>query len=257
VARAPRLPSERDWERSAVLEPRPVPRDPELISDGGGLPFPPTALGGAPAPLDRTDPAVAALIAQLASRTAPKGASRAPWKRDSSAPPAAASLEGWRLLAHSDDEALFGRGRPPQLLTVAVRKDGRRRAWMCIGVSAARPLRATRDGIRASSWRLDPTQEVEPEDTELRLLVSEQTFAGGQLADGRVQQPDLHVDAEQLVLTVFVTPPPGFQSGSPNPETPVRVALTHAVGSRQLIDGALYEPTPPDITPGALGPRPS
>jgi hypothetical protein len=257
VARAPKLPSERDWERSAVLEPRSAPRDADLISDGAGLPFPPSALAGSPAPLDRTDPAVAALIAKIASPAAPMRASRVPWKRASSAPPASASLEDWRLLAHDDDEALFGRGHPPQLLTVAVRKDGRRSAWTCIGVSAARPLRATRDGIRASSWRLDPTHPVAPEDTVLRLLVTEQTFAGGQPADGRLLQPNLRVDAERLVLTMFVTPPPGFQSGSPNPETPVRIALPHPVGSRQVMDGALYGTAPPDVTPGALGPRPS
>jgi hypothetical protein len=241
VARAPRLPSERDWERSFVLRPRPAPRDPELISDGGGLPFPPAALAGAPGRLDPEDPAVGALIVQITPRGA-RG-SRAPWKRGAVALPAPPSLEGWRLLARTDDEVLFARGHPPQLLTVALRRDARRRTWTCIGTSAARPLRATRDGIRASSWRLDPTDEVEPEDTVLRVLVTEQTFAGGQRAHGRVLPPDLHVDADGLLLTMFVTPQPGFQSGSPNPETPVRVALPHPVGGRRLIDGALFDTT--------------
>ncbi len=237
VTRQPRLPSQRDWERSALLEPRLAPRVPELIGDGGGLPFSPTALAGSPGPLDPDDPAVGALIAQLA-RTAPKRA--APWRRATAPPPAPPSLEGWRVLARTEAEVLFARGAPPQLLTVAVRQDARRRAWTCIGVSAARPLRASRDGIRASSWRLDPTCELEPEETVLRVLVTEQTFAGAQRADGRVLAPDLHVGAEELVLTMFVTPQPGFQSRAPNPETPARVALPHPVGPRRLIDGALY-----------------
>ena len=220
--------------------PRPAPRQPELVSDGGGLPFPPAALADPPVRLDPADPAVGALIAQVNQRTAPKRASRAPWRRDAPPPPSP-SLEGWRLLARSGDEVLFARGRPPQLLTVAIRRDARRRTWTCIGTSAARPLRATRDGIRASSWRLDPTHETDPNDTVLRVLVTEQTFAGGQRAKGRVLPPDLHVNAEELLLTMFVTPQPGFQSRSPNPETPIRVALPHPVGRRRLVDGALYE----------------
>jgi hypothetical protein len=73
----------------------------------------------------------------------------------------------------------------------------------------------------------------------LRVLVSEQTFASGQRADGRVQVPDVYVDADLLVLTIFVTPRPGYQSGSRNPETPVRIALPYPVEQRRLIDGAL------------------
>ena len=223
-----------------MLEPRPAPRHPELISDGGGLPFPPAALAGAGEPLDPDDLAVGALLAHLTARAVPQRASRAPWKRAAAARPVGApSLEDWRLLAGTDGEALFGRGRPPHLLTVAVRRGGRSRAWTYAGASAARPLRAARDGIRASSWRLDPSREPQPGETVLRVLVTEQTFASGQRADGRVQVPDLYVDADELVLTVFVTPRPGYQSGSRNPETPVRIALPHPVGERRLIDGAL------------------
>jgi hypothetical protein len=69
----------------------------------------------------------------------------------------------------------------------------------------------------------------------------EQTYAGGKRADGRVLEPDLYEDEYELILTMFVTPLEGFQMRSPNPETPVRVALPHPVGSREMIDGAVYE----------------
>jgi hypothetical protein len=232
-----------------VLEPRLVPREPELISDGAGLPFQPAALAGSPGLLDREDPAVGALIAQISRRPASKGASRARGKPDTAAPAVPLSLESWRLLARTDGEVLFARDHPPQLVTVAVRLDARRRTWKCIAVSKARALRATRDGIRASSWRLDPSHELEPNETVLRVLVTEQTFAGAQRANGRVLAPDLHVNGEELVLTMFVTPRPGFQVRAPNPETAVRVALPHPVGSRRLIDGALYDPTVEDTMP--------
>ena len=61
--------------------------------------------------------------------------------------------------------------------------------------------------------------------------------------------PDIHLDADQLVLTLFVTPRPGFQAGSRNPETPVRIALPEPVGLRRLIDGALAELSPRNAAP--------
>jgi hypothetical protein len=255
-------PSEREWEASVLLEPRPAPRLAAMISDGGGLPFPPSALEVAAAPLDPEDPAAAALIAHLATRGGAKPAAAkrsfaAPWRRHAppapqpAAPqaPAIPGVDGWRLLARTDDEALFGRGLPPQLLTVALRRESPRRGWSFAGSSAARPLRATRDGIRASSWRLDPRAEYSPDDEVLRLLLTEQTFAGGQRADSRVLAPDIYIDEGELVLTMFVTRRPGFQWGSNNPETPVRVALGEPVGLRRLIDGALVRWIPPTTEP--------
>jgi len=233
-----------------VLEPRPGPRHPELISDGGGLPFPPAALAGPPGRLDPEDPAAGALLAHLAARV-PKRASRAPWKRSAGPPPAPASLDGWRQLARTDDEVLFARGQPPQMLTAALRQTGRRRIWTFVGSSAARPLRATRDGIRASSWRLDPSHESQPGETVLRVLVTEQAFASGRRAHGRVLPPDIYIDADELVLTIFVTPQPGFQNNTPNPETPIRVVVPERIGPRRLVDGALVLFSRPGAPPPA------
>jgi hypothetical protein len=220
--------TERDWQRSALLEPRAVPADPELISDGAGLPFSPTALGAPAGQLDEQDPAVVALVAQLARQKTPKGGSPA------------TGLDGWRVLARTGDEVLFGRGRPPQLVTIAMRQEARRRGWTCFAVSAARPLRVTRDGIRASDWRRDPDHVPEPQDTVVRVLVTEQTWAGGRRADRRLLPPDLHVGRQELVLTMFVTPPDGFQIRSPNPETPARIALPGPIGRLRLVDGARF-----------------
>lgn len=240
TARKPSLPSERDWERCALLEPRPAPGEPELVSDGGGLPFPPPALTGPAGPLDRTDPAVDALVALIARQKTPKDASVWLSQQGAAPAPTPASLDGWRLLARTDDDALFARGLPPQLLTVAMRRDARRDTWTSIATNASRPLRSTRDGIRASRWRLDPARETNPEQSVVRVLVTEQTFAGGKRADGRLLAPDLYVDAGELVLTMYVTPRQGFQTRSPNPETPARIALPVPIGTRALIDGAIY-----------------
>jgi hypothetical protein len=219
-----------------------VPRRPALISDGAGLSFPPAALAGSAAALDPEDPAVRALISQINAQSAPALGFRAPWKQGASSTGSVPeSLKAWRLLARTDDEALFARGRPPHLLTAAVKRHARRGTWRCVAVSREKPLRASRDRIRASSWRLDPTREVEPGGAVLRVLVTEQTYAGGERATGRVLAPDLHVTGDELVLTMFVTPKPGFNVRSPNPETPVRVVLPDPVGARTLTDGALYD----------------
>jgi hypothetical protein len=212
---------------------------PELISDAGGLAFPPRALDKPFKPLDPGDPAVEMLAARLGGRAGsnPLRASEQQVERRASS----STLDEWRLIARTGKEALFGRGMPPDLVMVSVQKDARRGTWSRADKTAGRPLRVTRDRIRASSWRLDPTHELRADDTVLRILVTEQTYAGGKRADGRVLDPDLYEDEHELILTTFVTPFEGFQMRSPNPETPVRVALSHPVGSRKLIDGAVYE----------------
>ena len=165
--------------------------------------------------------------------------------RQKSAPDTAPSLDGWRMLARTDEDVLFGQGLPPRLITVAMRREARRQAWRSLAVGKARPLRVVRDGVSASGWRLDPTRDPEPHETVIRLLITEQTWAGGKRAEKRLLAPDLHVGAEELVLRTFVTPRPGFQVRSPNPETPARILLPDPLGARRLVDGALYEPASP------------
>jgi hypothetical protein len=241
--RGSRKPTERDWQRSTLLEPRLSTYEPELISDGSGLAFPPDALNDVPGSLELDDPAVTALVAQLA--------------RQKSAT-ADRSLDRWRLLARTEDRALFGRGQPPKLVTVSVRLEGRRRGWRADSTSAGRPLRASRDGIRASGWRLDPDQQLTTADTVLRILVTEQTWSSATRADDRLLAPDLHLAADELVLRVYITPRGGFQTRVPNPETPARIQLPEPVGPRLLIDGAMWGPLAepePGTSPGDESPE--
>jgi hypothetical protein len=224
------FPTEREWKSSLVLEPRLVPYEPEFISDGAGLPFAPAELHAPAGQLDPVDPPVGALAAQL-SRQKPAA--------DGSLP----RLEEWRILARGESEVLFGWGLPPRMITVAMRHEGRRDKWSSVAVTRFKPLRRTRDGIRASSWQLDPTRELTPDDTIIRILVTEQTRSGGEFAHKRLLAPDLHVGHDELVMAMFVTPKPGTQLPSGTVETPVRVQLPSPVGERLLVDGALYEPT--------------
>ena len=244
----PKPPGPRAWERAELLVPRLVGAEPELISDGGGLAFASVVLAGRPQPLDPADLAVAALLAQLAGE---RPRLRLPWSRrppeadaEQAAREAAAALSGWRELARTDGEVLFGRNHPPHLLTVAIRRDPRRGRWLVAGISRGKRLRAARDGTRASSWRLDPNFDAAPADTELRILVTEQRRSGGKRADGRFLEPDLYVGAEKLILTIFISPLPVVAIQGTNPETPVRIQLPEPIGGRVLIDGALYGEAP-------------
>jgi hypothetical protein len=248
---SPKPPTERTWERATRLEAITGPSEPPFVCDGGGLPFPPQALLGPAEPLDESDPTVALLRDYLQGRVAasqPK--KRRPWQRapaeeptTAPAPAPAIDLAGWRLLAREPREILFGRGLPPRLLTVAMHEETRPTRWIVLGSTANTPLRATKDGIRASSWRLDPEVELTPESTELRILLREQGFAAGQRADGRILPPELYATPERLVLTLFVTPREGWQNRSKNPETPVRIALPEPLGQRVLVDGAIIGAT--------------
>lgn len=234
-------PTPEAWALAPRLEPVPGPAEPLLVSDGGGLPFEPARALAPAGQLDPTDPAVEALLTQIDRGRWQAQPTRLLRPKAKPAPmDVAEKLAGWRELARSDDEALFGRGTPPQLLTVAATR-GIRNRWSPLGASNARPLRAVRDGARASSWRLDPSVEARPDLQELRILVTERTMASGTPAAGRLLAPDLYLDDQRAVLTVYVRPIEGYVGRTGKHETPVIVTLPEPLGARRLTDGALYQ----------------
>jgi hypothetical protein len=220
----------------------PGPDRPELISDGGGLPFAPWRLEEAEPPLDPADPAVSALLEQIDSGRRQAQPARLFRPRAKPAPlPVAERLAGWRELAREEDQALFGRGRPPQLLTVAVRR-GRGKRWSPLGASNARPLRAVRDGVRASSWRLDPSFVATADTRELRILVTEVSMASGTPVAERLLEPELFLDDERALVRLYIRPLEGYVGRTARRETPLIVLLPEPLGQRRPVDGALYEP---------------
>lgn len=240
---APKTPAPEVWEQAPRLETVAGAAEPALVSDGGGLPFEPARTLSPPTPLDPADPAVQALLTQIDRGRQQAQPTRLLRPRAKPAPmDPAEKLAGWRELARNDDEVLFGRGIPPQLLTVAATR-GMRNRWSPLGASNARPLRAVRDGARASSWRLDPTFEAGPDLQELRILVTERTMASGTPAAGRLLAPDIYLDEQRVVLTVYVRPIEGYVGRAGKHETPVIVALPEPLAGRELIDGALYQPS--------------
>jgi hypothetical protein len=236
---APKATSAKDWAKADRVTPQLTERLPSEISDGGGLGFDPQIFATPAAPLDPEDPAVRILIRQL-DVVANGPQVTLPWKADPrSREELATLLEEWRLLAETEERRLFGKGAPPRLVTVGVKRE-RRNRWAITAVSPGRELRASRDSLRASSFRLDPDTPLSPEDTVLRLLVVERTRSGGRLAFGRFQPPDLYVGEDELLLRCFITPLEGWQAGTRPWETPLLVELPEPVGERQVTDGAVY-----------------
>lgn len=238
----PKATSTKEWDKAETLTPAVVDLMPELVIDGGGLPFTLESLRAPFDPLEPDAPGVEILLEQIEA-AAGKTVVRLPWKqRDPEV--SRQQLEGWRILARDESEIVFGRGAPPALVTVSVQRT-RGERWSARSVNTARQLRVTRDGIRASSFRVDPDAPPAPEATLLRLLVSEQTLAGGKLAHGRFLTPELHVDAERVLLRFYITPLPGWQARTRRWETPVLVQLPEPLGERQVVDGAVYfQPAP-------------
>ena len=236
---APKPTGEKDWAKADTITPVLTARLPSEISDGAGLAFPPAALTAPIVALDPEDPAVKVLIQQL--DFAARGPQvKLPWRRDPRGPDElAALLDGWRLLAETPERRLFGKGVPPKLVTVSVKRE-RVNRWSMQAVSPARQIRAARGDVRASSFRVDPDAPPTPADTVLRLLVVEQTRAGGRLAYGRFQAPDLYLDADEVMLRCFITPLDGWQAGTRRWETPVLVQLPEPLGPRRVVDGAIF-----------------
>lgn len=225
---------------ATVLTPLFAAREPELISDGGGLPFPPSALFEQFTALDPNAAPVQALLAQINQGLKQSQGRRILRRRSATPRPSTEEkLAGWRALASTDDEILYAKGRPPQLLTVAVTRRGNR--WAVLGVSNSRPLRAVRQGSRASSWRLDPDFPTSPQSTDIHILVTEQSRATGMLADDRMLAPDIHLDAQQVMLRLYVQPIQGYTGPTKRHETAVIVRLPEPLGEREIVDGALYD----------------
>lgn len=240
--REPKTPPAEAWAHAPRLSTVAGAWEPDLISDGGGLPFPPARALQPAGAIDPEDPAVAALIVQIDRGRRQAQPSRSFRPKARPAPiPATEKLLGWRELARADLEVLFGRGYPPQLLTVAVRR-GRGGRWEPLGASNSRPLRAVRDGVRASSWRLDPGVVCAPDQTELRILVTEVTMASGTAVADRLLEPELCLDDERALLRMYVRPIEGYVGRTARYETPVIVRLPEPLGRRSAVDGAVWEP---------------
>lgn len=102
-------------------------------------------------------------------------------------------------------------------------------------------------------WEPAPGVEITPASETIPIVVMERACSGGDTAAGRIQHPDVESRADAVVVTVRITPKPGFQNCPGNPPTCYNLDLTEPVGSRPLLMGGFDEPQIPGVD-GLIGP---
>lgn len=93
-------------------------------------------------------------------------------------------------------------------------------------------------------WWPAPDTEITPETRMLDVLVLETECASGQLATGRIQEPTIERDRQQVIVT-FTVESVGEANCPGNPPTPHRLDLGEPLGNRQLLDGGTKPPREP------------
>jgi hypothetical protein len=148
---------------------------------------------------------------------------------------------GWRVLARTGGEALYGRGEADyhELVHVERSTSGEWR-WAASSCGEAE-LRVVREGNLASPWRLDPAAGP-PKTTSatLHVLVEEIHCASGRSAAGRIEPPDVVLSESAIRIAAYVTPLGGVQRCPGNPATPADFLLPEPMGERALIDAGVY-----------------
>jgi hypothetical protein len=142
------------------------------------------------------------------------------------------------------------------------RRVGRRTRWLAltvpafavaacdpgaeVGFAPVDPLPTPVVEAQAAPWWPVDEGDVGPDTVVLDVLLVEQTCAGGELASGRVLPPVIETRDEAVVVTFLVEPVEGVVTCPSNPPTPAVLDLGEPLGRRELLDGALDPPRPPE-----------
>ena len=151
---------------------------------------------------------------------------------------------GWRELGRSDDQVAFGRGEPPVLEYVVLRRQGD--GWKFTQSGDGCVVSPHRPSFETARWGLDPEHDGPTEEsTELHVIVNDHSCSSGVGPDKRLQDPIVEVDDEQLVVTFYSRTAAGDQSCPSHPPVKRKVELGTKLGRRTLRDGGIYPPQPP------------
>lgn len=148
---------------------------------------------------------------------------------------------GWQELYRSKELALYGMpdATADAGTYVVARVRATNGAWAFEDSSQCHPrtwLGSTL-GI-AGDWKL--AAKTTKTARTIKALVTERACASGESAKGRLAKPRISYEADQIVITIGVTPLDGSQDCQANPATPLTITLTEAIGDRQLFDGGPY-----------------
>ena len=207
------------------------------LSCGGSTEFDRSALDRPPVPAG--DPDLAVVLARYFMAVSPV------WSGEPTEP--------LHVLARTDTHVTFGVGGLPDLdaavptgtIPALLELEWRDGTWRFDGASFPCRLHTVIDGLRPSSWRLDPAfPPPGPDTTELHLLVTEINCASGTPATGRIRPPALDWTDDALLVGITVTYRGGDQTCQGNPETPFTFELGAPLGARTLYDSGPYPALP-------------
>lgn len=143
-------------------------------------------------------------------------------------------------LVHRDDRyAVFARGNPPGRVDVLAPGGS---GWAVIGtIPCPDPLRIVApDGVDWVSWTLDPAAPVPgPDDTAIRVLVTQPPCGIEQRLDGRLLPPEVAVRGERVLVAIGASTLPPETTCTPGTPPPVALTVTlpAPLGGRALVDG--------------------
>ncbi len=223
----------------------------QLLTCGGEMAFPRSALTDRMAIAESDHPAAEAMVAFVADLPVESGP-------DSDLPPGGLD---WYVLVIGEESALFARfdegatgddgaddGRPSH--TVAVDRSATGSAWTVSGWSfGCDPRVAIPDGLGRVEITFDPQfGPPEADDTTIALLVTERDCASGQEMGDRLLGPQVIETDTEVIVAFAATPVVGGATCQGNPATPVTVELDRPLGDRIVIDG-MEDPAQPITEP--------
>ena len=88
-----------------------------------------------------------------------------------------------------------------------------------------------------------------PDSTDIELLVTEVACASGRDATGRVRVVALDERSDAVHVIVGLVPNRGDHTCPSNPATPFTLTLSEPLGDRELVNAAVWPPTPLEVAP--------
>jgi hypothetical protein len=160
--------------------------------------------------------------------------------------------EQWRVLTETDTKVYLVRELPEPRDS-----DGEQRTHEVLGIEWVDETEEGGEGwqfyrhgdcalrydlgdLNGAMVALDPDNPPDPDSSQVHLLVTEFACASGELADDRVILERLVEHEDRVEIVVGVEPPPGIQTCQSHPPTPFVVELDEPLGTRTLVDVAVY-----------------
>lgn len=203
-----------------------VIREP-MLSCGDELLFSPTVFEGSASAESDLDPAAAVLREFLSEMHEPDDY----------------PAYGWWRVAVGRDRVLFlapGPTETPWLMVAAAwRADG----WRIDAFGECQLSVALPDDVLAGEWWLDPAfPDPRPEEVAIHTLLRERACAGGHSPEGRVLDPIIIEDDDDVTVIAPIRRRPGPNDCAGNAAIPYTIRLSTPIGARRLLDGATLPP---------------